>query len=80
MLCKTIELYLRIKYNRNSGESCIVLTLVTECSTQFESWMEDDGEKCLREFDLNIHLYQRLNYVRASEHLKYSARKLYGVL
>ncbi len=38
------------------------------------------GEKSLRELDLNIHLYLTLNYVTASEHLKYSARKLYGVL
>ncbi len=38
------------------------------------------GEKCLRELDLNIHLYLTLNYVTASEHLKYSARKLYAVL
>ncbi len=37
-------------------------------------------EKCLRELDLNIHLYLTLNYVTASEHLKYSAHKLYGVL
>ncbi len=36
------------------------------------------GEKCLRERNLNIHLYQTLNYVTASEHLKYSARKFYG--
>ncbi len=35
---------------------------------------------CLREFDLNIYLYLTLNYVTASEHLKYSERKLYGVL
>ncbi len=32
------------------------------------------GEKCLHELDLNIHLYLTLNYVTASEHLKYSAR------
>ncbi len=38
---KTIELYLQIKYN--SEESFIVLALVTERSTQFESWMEDEG-------------------------------------
>ncbi len=38
------------------------------------------GEKCLRELDLNIHLYLTLNYVKASEHFKYSARKLYAVL
>ncbi len=38
------------------------------------------GEKSLRELDLNINLYQTLNYVTASEHLKYSARKLYAVL
>ncbi len=46
MLCKTIELYLQIKYNRNSGESFIVLTLVTltEHSTRFENWMEDEGQ------------------------------------
>ncbi len=37
-------------------------------------------EMCLRELDLNIHLYLTLNYVTASEHLKYSAHKLYGVL
>ncbi len=68
----------------NLEESFIVLTLVTECDTQFECWMEDDrhhsGEKSLHELDLNIHLYLTLNYVTASEHLKYSARKLYGVL
>ncbi len=29
------------------------------------------GEKCLRELDLNIHLYLTLNYVTASEHFKY---------
>ncbi len=33
------------------------------------------GEKCLRELDLNIHLYLTLNYVTVSEHLKYSAHK-----
>ncbi len=33
---QTIELYLQIKYNRNSGESFIVLTLVTERGMQFE--------------------------------------------
>ncbi len=41
------------------------------------------GEKRLRELefnDLNIHLYLRLNDGTASEHLKYSARKLYGAL
>ncbi len=36
-------------------------------------------EKCLRELDLNINLYLTLNYVTASEHLKYSVQKLYGV-
>ncbi len=46
----------------------IVLTLVTE------RWMEDEGQKRLRELDLNIHLYFTLNYVTSSEHLKYSAR------
>ncbi len=35
-------------------------------------------EKCLHELYLNIHLYLTLNYVTASEHLKYSARKLYA--
>ncbi len=39
--------------------------------------MED--EKSLCELDLNIHLYLTLNYGTASEHLKYSAQKLYGV-
>ncbi len=37
------------------------------------------GEKSLPQLefnDLNTHLYLRLNYGRASEHLKYSARKL----
>ncbi len=41
------------------------------------------GEKSLRELefnDLNIHLYLSLNYGTASEHLKYSAWKLYGAL
>ncbi len=38
------------------------------------------GEKCLRKLDLNIHLYLTLSYVTASEHLKYSAQKLYAVL
>ncbi len=47
--------------------------------------MEDEGQltaerKCLRELDLNIHLYETLNYVTASEHLKYCAQKLYAVL
>ncbi len=28
--------------------------------------------------NINIHLYLRLNYGTASEHLKYSARKIYG--
>ncbi len=40
-------------------------------------------EKSLRQLefnDLNIHLYLTLNYGTASEHLKYSARKLYGAL
>ncbi len=40
-------------------------------------------EKGLRELefnDLNIHLYLRFNYGTASEHLNYSARKLYGAL
>ncbi len=32
------------------------------------------GEKSLCELDFNIHLYLALNYVTASEHLKYSAR------
>ncbi len=30
--------------------------------------------------DLNIHLYLRLNYGTALEHLKYSVRTLYGDL
>ncbi len=41
------------------------------------------GEKglCELEFkDLNIHLYLRLNYGTASEHMKYNARTLYGAL
>ncbi len=41
------------------------------------------GEKSLRELEfnnLNINPYLWLNYVTASEHLKYSARKLYGAL
>ncbi len=41
------------------------------------------GEKSLCELefnDLNINLYLTLNYGTASEHLKYSARKLYGAL
>ncbi len=37
------------------------------------------GEKCLRELDLNINLHLTLNYVTASEHLKYSAWKRYCV-
>ncbi len=40
------------------------------------------AERSLREVefnDLNIHLYLRLNYGTASEHLKYSAWKLYDV-
>ncbi len=44
---KTIELYLQIKYN--SEESFIILTLVTERSTQFESWTEDEGQLQRRE-------------------------------
>ncbi len=36
-------------YNSNSGESFIVLTLVTEHGKQFESWMEDEGQLQLRE-------------------------------
>ncbi len=52
---------------------------VTERDTQFERWMEDDRQPPRREqfteLDLNIHLYLTLNYVTASEHLKYSARK-----
>ncbi len=52
----------------------IVLTLATERGTQFERWMEDEGQKRLRELDLNIHLYLTLNYVTDSKHLKYSAR------
>ncbi len=46
---QNIALYLQIKYNRNSGESFIVLTLVTERGTQFESWMEDEGQLQRRE-------------------------------
>ncbi len=41
------------------------------------------GEKILCELefnDLNIHLYLRLNHGTVLEHLKYSARKLYGAL
>ncbi len=41
------------------------------------------GKKSLCELefnDLNIHLYLTLNYGTASEHLKYSAWKLYGAL
>ncbi len=44
--------------------------------------MEDDRQPQQREefeLDLNINLYLTLNYVKASEHLKYSARKLYNV-
>ncbi len=40
-------------------------------------------EKSLRELEfnnLNIHQYLKLNHGIDSEHLKYSARKLYGVL
>ncbi len=82
-------LYLQIKYNRNSGENCIVLTLVTLTSnvnaarTLNAEWSMKDscsGENCLCELDLNINLYLTLNYVTASQHLKHSARKLYGVL
>ncbi len=50
----------------NLAERFIVLTLVTECDTQFECWMEDDsrrGEKSLREPDLDINLYLTLNYM-----------------
>ncbi len=51
------------------------------CSLNTEWRMTDScsGEKRLRELDLNINLYLTLNYVTASEHFKYSARKLYGV-
>ncbi len=41
------------------------------------------GEKSLRQLefkDLNIHLYLTLNNGTASEHLEYSAWKLYGAL
>ncbi len=34
----------------------------------------------LSELDLNIHIYLTLNYVTASEHLEYTAQKLYGAL
>ncbi len=43
----------------------------------------DAVERSLHELkfnDLNIHLYLRLNYRTASEHLKYSALKRYGAL
>ncbi len=59
--------------------------------TQRAVWMLNGGwqtdsrsrERSLRELgfnDSNIHLYLRLNYGTASEHFKYSARKLYGAL
>ncbi len=35
--------------NKKSGESFIVLTLVPERGTQFESWMEDEGQLQWRE-------------------------------
>ncbi len=62
--------------------------LVTERNARFESWTEDDRKTdaaerrvCELEFnDLNIHLYLRLNYGTASEHLKYNAQTLYGAL
>ncbi len=62
-----------------------VLTVVTELNTQFECWIRDDTQlqQILRELefnDLNIHLYHTLNYRTVSEHLKYSAWKLYGAL
>ncbi len=44
-------------------------------------WQTDAAERrvCELEFnDFNINLYLRLNYGKASEHLKYSARTLYG--
>ncbi len=47
---------------------------------QFERWMEDEGQNCLRELGLNIHLYLTLNHVTASDLLTYSAQKLYAVL
>ncbi len=37
-------------------------------------------EKSVCELDFNINLYLTLNNVMASEHLKYSAQKRYGVL
>ncbi len=48
-----------------------------------ERRMTGSGERssCGLEFnDLNIHLYLRLNYGTAPEHLKYSVRTLYGAL
>ncbi len=43
--------------------------------------MTDAAERRVYELefnDFNINLYLRLNYGKASEHLKYSARTLYG--
>ncbi len=58
-----------------------------DCSNRTErnGWQTDrrSGEKSLCELefnDLNIHLYLRLNYGTASEHLNYNARTLYGAL
>ncbi len=67
--------------------NCVLLkslTVVTERDARFECWTEDDrlsGERSsgrLEFNDLIIHLYLRLNYGTASEHLKYNAWKLYG--
>ncbi len=66
-------------------ESCIVLTVVTERSTQLnaERRMTDSRsrEKSLPEHefnDLNIHLYLTLNYGTASEHLDFDFMVLYN--
>ncbi len=61
------------------------LTVLTERDMQFERWTEDDGQTqqrealCELEFnDLNIHLYLRLNYGTASEHLDFDFMVLYN--
>ncbi len=66
-------------------ESCIVLTVVTERSTQLnaERRMTDSRsrEKSLPEHefnDLNMHLYLTLNYGTASEHLDFDFMVLYN--
>ncbi len=61
------------------------MTVLTERDMQFEGWTEDDRQtqqrEALRELefnDLNIHLYLRLNYGTASEHLDFDFMVLYN--